>query len=76
MLDDRLSIAVGKESEVSNLHESAGQHMQEKPPDELDGIQGRLFDLASGSRVILDAGFGKDVEVRERSLPASYWIEG
>lgn len=63
---------------MSNLHESAGQHMQEKPPDELDGIQGRLFDLAGGSRVILDAGFGKDVEegVRERSLPASYWIEG
>lgn len=45
MLDDRLSIAVGQESKVPDLHKSAGQHMQEKPPDELDGIQGRLFDL-------------------------------
>jgi hypothetical protein len=38
VLDDRLLIAVGKESEVPDLHKSVGQHMQEKPPNEFDGI--------------------------------------
>ena len=34
-----LSIAVGKESEMSDLDEAAGEHMQEEPADELDRFQ-------------------------------------
>jgi len=51
VLDDFLSIAVGEKSEVPDLHESARQHMQEKPPDELNGIQGGLFDLVAILRI-------------------------
>jgi hypothetical protein len=39
VLDYPLSIAVGKESEVPDLHKSAWRHMQDKPPDELHRIQ-------------------------------------
>jgi len=45
VLDDLLAVAVGKKSEVSDLHKSAGQHMQQKSPDEFDGIQRHLFHL-------------------------------
>ncbi len=39
VLDHRFSMAVGKEPEMSDLYEPAGEHMQEEPSDELDGIQ-------------------------------------
>jgi hypothetical protein len=39
VLDDFLPIAVGKESEMSDLYEPAGKHMQQEPSDELYGIQ-------------------------------------
>jgi hypothetical protein len=39
VLDHLLSIAVGKESEMSDLYEPAGEHMQEEPADELDCFQ-------------------------------------
>src|SRR5215467_7186728 len=45
LLDHLVSIAVGKESEMSDLYESAGEHMQEEPADELDRLQGHLFKL-------------------------------
>ena len=45
VLDGLLSVAVGKKSEVPDLHKSTGQHVQKKPPDELHGIQGHLFHL-------------------------------
>ena len=51
MLDDFVSIAVGEKSEVPDLYKSARQYMQEKPPDELNGIQGRLFDLVAILRI-------------------------
>ena len=49
--DNFLSIAVGEKSKVPDLHKSARQHMQEKPPDELNGIQGCLFDLVAILRI-------------------------
>jgi hypothetical protein len=51
VLDQLLSIAVGQKSEMSDLNESAGEHMQEKPPDELDRLQGRFFNLIVVLRV-------------------------
>jgi len=51
VLDDFLSIAIGEKSEVPDLYKSARQYMQEKPPDELNGIQGRLFDLVAILRI-------------------------
>src|SRR5215469_3518125 len=49
--DDFLSIAVGEKSKVPDLHKSARQYMQEIPPDELNGIQGCLFDLVAILRI-------------------------
>ena len=43
VLDDLFSVAVRKKSEVPDLHKSAGQHVQKKPPDELDGLQRHFF---------------------------------
>ena len=43
MLDDLLSVAVGKKAEVPDLYKSTEQHVRKKPPDELHGIQGHLF---------------------------------
>jgi hypothetical protein len=50
-LDHRFSIAVGKESEVPDLHKSAGQDMQEEPPNKLDRLQCHLFNLIVVLRV-------------------------
>ena len=36
--EQRAPISVGQESEVTDLDEAGGKHVQEKPPDELDGI--------------------------------------
>src|SRR5215472_9198201 len=49
--DDFVSIAVGEKSEVPDLQKSARQHMQEKPADELNGIQTHLFDLIAILRI-------------------------
>jgi rubrerythrin len=38
VVDHLLSIAVGKESEMSDFYEPAGEHMQEEPADELDRL--------------------------------------
>ena len=51
LLDYLLAIPIGEESEVANLDESAGQHMQEEAPDELDGLQGHLLDLIAVLRI-------------------------
>ena len=51
VLDHLLSIAVGKESEMSDLYEPAGQHMQKEPSDELDRVQCHLFNLIVVLRV-------------------------
>jgi hypothetical protein len=45
VLDHLLAFPVGKESEMPDLYETAGEHMQEEPSDELDGLQCHLFDL-------------------------------
>ena len=39
VLDHRLSIAVGKESEMADLHKAARQDMQKEPPDEFERVQ-------------------------------------
>ena len=39
VLDHLLAIAIGKESEMSDLDEAAREHMQEEAADELDRIQ-------------------------------------
>jgi hypothetical protein len=47
----RLSMAVGKESEVSDLHKATRQHMEQEASNELDRIQGHFFDLIVVLRV-------------------------
>ena len=39
VLDHLIAIAVGKESEMSDLDEAAGEHMQGETADELDRLQ-------------------------------------
>jgi hypothetical protein len=51
VLDHFVSIAVGKESEMSDLYEPAGEHMQEEAADELDRLQRHLFPLIVVLRV-------------------------
>jgi hypothetical protein len=50
-----LAIAVSQESEVVDLHKAAGQHMQEEPPNKLDGLQGLFLELV----LILGIASGK-----------------
>jgi len=50
-LDHRFAVAVGEESEMSDLDEAAGEHVQEEAADELDGLQGHLLDLIVVLRV-------------------------
>jgi hypothetical protein len=51
MLDHLLSIAVGKESKMSDLYEPAREHMQEEPSNKLDRLQLHLFNLIVVLRV-------------------------
>jgi len=51
VLDHLLAIAIGKESEMSDLNEPAGEHMKEEATDELGRLQGHLFHLIVVLRV-------------------------
>lgn len=51
MLDHLFTIAVGNESEMSDLDETAGEHMKEEPADELRRLQRHLLRLIVVLRV-------------------------
>jgi hypothetical protein len=51
VLDHLFAIAVGKESEMSDLDETAGEHVKEEAADELRRLQGRLLHLIVVLRV-------------------------
>jgi hypothetical protein len=51
VLDHLFTIAVGKESEMSDLDETAREHMKEEPVDELRRLQGQLLRLIVVLRV-------------------------
>ena len=44
-------VAIGKEPEVPNLDEPAGEHMQEESADKLDRIERRLFNVIAVLRI-------------------------
>jgi len=72
VLDDFLSITIGEKSEVPDLHKSARQHMQEKPPDELDGIQGHLFDLIAIPRIAPPKTYAVMVQTQQPPVGNGY----
>jgi hypothetical protein len=51
VLNQSLPVAIGKEPEVPNLDEPAGEHMQEESADKLDRIERHLLDVIAMLRI-------------------------
>jgi hypothetical protein len=51
VLNHHPALAVRQKSEMPDLDEAAGQHVQQETADELDGIEGHFFALVMVFRV-------------------------